>query len=342
MSAGPSEDLRAALERFLAGCVEDGVAHVVDLRRLPGGASRQTWAFDLEIRSGAVTTHLPLILRREPRGSTLESSVGQEFRLHTAAHAAGVPVPRPRWVGSDAGALGDFYVMDRVAGETLARRLLRDEEYAPARRVMTSELGEVLARIHRIDHTVAELDFLPRPAPGESPARSELDRYEQLYRGIALEPHPAFELAFRWLRERLPAGVGQGLVHGDYRIGNVIFGPEGVRAVLDWELAHVGDPMEDLGWLCVRAWRFGRDDKPVGGIGDRRELFDAYERAGGARVDPERVRFWEVFGNLKWATICIVQARRHLDGQVPSVELAALGRRTAETELELLELIDSS
>ena len=128
-------------------------------------------------------------------------------------------------------------------------------------------------------------------------------------------------------------------MHGDYRIGNVIFGPEGVRAILDWELAHVGDPAEDLGWMCVRAWRFGSDDKPAGGIGTREELFAAYEDAGGAPVDPARVRFWEVFGNLKWAIICIAQARTHLDGMVRSVELASLGRRTAETEIELLHLI---
>jgi aminoglycoside phosphotransferase (APT) family kinase protein len=338
VSPSQPDDLAAALERFLAARM-GGEPRIQDLRRLPGGASRETWAFDLECPDGGEPVRLELILRREPRGSTLESNVAQEFRLHSAAHAADVPVPRPRWFGSDPEGLGDFYVMDRVAGETLARRLLRDDEYAPARRAMTAELGAILARIHRIDPAAGDLAFLQRPGPGESPARAELDRYEQLYRAIALEPHPAFELAFRWLRERLPARVEATLVHGDYRIGNVIFGPEGVRAILDWELAHVGDPMEDLGWLCVRAWRFGRDEKPVGGIGERGELFDAYEGAGGGPVDPERVRFWEVFGNLKWATICIVQTRRHIDGQVRSVELAALGRRTAETELELLELI---
>jgi aminoglycoside phosphotransferase (APT) family kinase protein len=129
-------------------------------------------------------------------------------------------------------------------------------------------------------------------------------------------------------------------VHGDFRIGNVIFGPEGVRAVLDWELAHVGDPMEDLGWICVRSWRFGNDHLPVGGIGTRDELFRAYEAAGGGPVDPQHVHFWEVLGNLKWGIMTIMQAKTHLDGLVRSVELASLGRRTAEMELELLELID--
>jgi aminoglycoside phosphotransferase (APT) family kinase protein len=206
---------------------------------------------------------------------------------------------------------------------------------------MTSQLGEILARVHGIDCSVEGMRQLPRAADdGQSLAEAEVDRYEALFRAIAPQPHPAFELAFRWLRRHLPVSERRTVVHGDYRIGNVIFGPEGVRSILDWELAHLGDPMEDLGWLCVRSWRFGSDDKPVGGIGEREELFEAYEKAGGGSVDPTHVRFWEVFGNLKWACICIGQAKTHLDGAVFSVELASLGRRTAETELELLNLIE--
>lgn len=172
-----------------------------------------------------------------------------------------------------------------------------------------------------------------------------MQRYEQIYRAIAPEPHPAFELALRWLHARADAhererasGPPRALVHGDFRIGNVLFGPDGLRVMLDWELAHIGDPAEDMGFICVRSWRFG-GPKPVGGIGDREEFFAAYEQAGGAPVDPEWVRFWEVFGNLRWGIICISQARTYLDGHSKSVELASIGRRTAETEWELLELI---
>jgi aminoglycoside phosphotransferase (APT) family kinase protein len=129
------------------------------------------------------------------------------------------------------------------------------------------------------------------------------------------------------------------LVHGDYRIGNVIFGPEGARSILDWELAHIGDPMEDIGWLCVRSWRFG-GDKPVGGIGDRVAFYAAYEAAGGAQVDPERVRYWETFGNLRWGVTCIVQVKQYLAGASGSIELASIGRRVAETEWELLRLME--
>jgi len=205
---------------------------------------------------------------------------------------------------------------------------------------MTAQLGAVLAKIHAIPIEKHGLDaLLPTPPSDVSPALSEVDRFEQVYRVITPEPHPAFELAFRWLRERAPQTARRTLVHGDYRIGNVIFGPEGTRAILDWELAHIGDPMEDLGWICVRSWRFGNDDRPVGGVGTREQLFRAYEDASGCRVDPEHVRFWEAFGNLRWGVICISQAKTFLDGHSASVELAAIGRRIAETEWELLQLM---
>ncbi|MBV8303223.1 MAG: phosphotransferase family protein, partial [Acidimicrobiia bacterium] len=153
------------------------------------------------------------------------------------------------------------------------------------------------------------------------------------------QPHPTFELALRWLDDLRPPGTGAAVVHGDFRNGNLIVGPEGLRAVLDWELAHVGDPMEDLGWLCVRAWRFGVGDRPVGGFGARADLYAAYGRASGRAVEPDVVRWWEVLGTLKWGVMCIAQAFTHLSGTVRSVELAAIGRRVCENEWDLLELI---
>ncbi|HJQ82949.1 MAG TPA: phosphotransferase family protein [Candidatus Binatia bacterium] len=314
----------------------EGVA-VEGLRRLAGGASRELWAFDVVRPDG---TRERLVLRRDPPGHHVQSSRRDEFALLRAAADAGLPVPRVRWCEDDATVLdAPFFVMDLVAGETLARRLLRDAEYAPARSALPAQLADALARIHRIDPALPGLEFLPRPAAGESPAAAELARYDQIYRAIAPDPHPALELAFRWLAPRLPPPRPPAVVHGDYRIGNVIFGPEGLRAVLDWELAHVGDPLEDLGWLCVRSWRFG-GELPVGGLCERDELFAAYERSARAPVDRAAVRWWEVFGNLKWGIICIMQARTFLDRAVDSIELASLGRRVAEMELELLELTE--
>ena len=332
------EELRQRLEAFIARHTGGDAVRVEDLRKLPGGASREIWSFDALVGG----ERLALILRRDPGSSTMQTQRREEYRVQQAAFAAGVPVPRPYWLAEDDGELGaPSYVMARVEGETLPRRLLRDDAYAGARAVMTAQLGATLARIHAIDLTAHDLGFLAAPAPGESPALAELERYEQIFRGIAPEPHPVFELAFRWLRQRLPDAAHRTLVHGDYRVGNVMFGPEGARAILDWELSHIGDPAEDLGWLCVRAWRFGSDALPVGGVGTREELVRAYQEAGGGPVDPEALRFWEVCGNFKLALVFITQCRAWLDG-VPSLELASLGRRTAEAEQELLALMEGA
>jgi aminoglycoside phosphotransferase (APT) family kinase protein len=336
------EELSSRLTAFIARESGATAVQIADLRRMPGGASREIWRLDVTLEEKSGSRTLPLVLRRDPPGRAAESNRREEFLLLQAARAEGVPVPIVYWLGDDNETLGaPFFLMERVEGETIARRLLRDDIYAPARAAMTAELAEAVARIHRIEPQKHRLDFLPRPAAGESPAASEVDRYEQVYRLLAPQQHPVIELAFRWLRQHIPPSGRLAVVHGDYRIGNVIFGPEGLRSVLDWELTHLGDPMEDLGWLCTRAWRFGSDDKPVGGIGMREDLFRAYERASGEKVEPTHVRFWEIFGNLKWGIICMQQARTHLDGRMHSVELASLGRRTSETEWELLELIEA-
>ena len=316
----------------------DSVA-IENFRKMPGGASREIWSFECAMERGGETSRRAMVLRRDPGAHNISSSRRHEFMVIRAAFEERIPVPEVFWVSEDPAVLGSaFFIMERIDGETLARRLLRDDTYARAREVMPAQLAEILAKIHRIDPVRHKLDFLAEP--GDNAALTEVRRYQENFRVLALEPHPAFELAFRWLLERVPKMARKTLVHGDYRIGNVVFGPEGVRSILDWELAHLGDPMEDVGWMCVRAWRFGNDQKPVGGLGSREDFFQAYEKASGTAVDPEAARFWEVFGNLRWGIITIGQARTHIDGFVKSVELASIGRRTAETELELLNLIE--
>ena len=216
--------------------------------------------------------------------------------------------------------------MDRVAGEAIPRRLLRDEAYAATRQVLTGELGANLARIHALDIETPELKArLARPQAGVSPALAEIEKLSSGYRQLAVEPHPVLDLAERWLRQIAPEPPGLALVHGDYRVGNVMFDQQGLVAVLDWELAHVGDPIEDLGWLCVKAWRFGNDALEVGGVGTRDELVAAYEDAGGISVDREALRFWEACGNFKLALVFITQARAYLDGDAILAVLADNG-----------------
>ena len=307
-----------------------GEGTVDGLRRLSGGASRESWSFDL-VRPDGVRH--ALVLRRDPAATALESARSTEYALLEAAAAGGVPVPPVRVLLQPADGLGRGFVMDRIEGETIPRRILRDDEYAKARPLLASQCGEIAARIHSVDTTtIPELDLLDVDTQLDQ-QRTWLDTFD--------EPHPAFELAFRWLADNRPAqDATPHLVHGDFRNGNLIIGPEGVRSVLDWELAHLGDPIEDLGWLCVKSWRFGVSEHVVGGFGELDDLLDAYARAGGARPDLATLRFWIVLGTLKWGVICMAQAFSHLGGMVRSVELATLGRRVAETEWDLLDLLD--
>ena len=310
------EELSGALAGLLGGPVEG-------LRRLSGGASRETWSFEL----GGGEGPRPLILRRDPPGAA-KGGMGLEARLIEAAGRAGVPVPGIVTASDDPAVLGSsFVVMERIEGETIPRKILRDDEYGPARKVLAGQCGTVLARLHAVD---------PEPFP-ELVETDQLGEWRTTLDNLG-EPHPAFELAFKWLAANRPPPTRRTIVHGDFRNGNMIVGPEGMRAVLDWELAHLGDPMEDLGWLCVRAWRFGVD-KPVGGFGSYDELVDAYEEAAGMKVDRDGLKWWETLGTLKWGIMCILQATAHTSGAIRSVELAAIGRRVCENEWDLMEML---
>ncbi|GII03442.1 phosphotransferase family protein [Planobispora takensis] len=347
----------AGREAVVAGALGEGAAVTASVR-LPGGASRETWAIDALDAAGAAHE---LILRLDSPGASPGAGIGLagEAALMRAAAASGVPVPAVL-------AAGEAHIlMTRVAGETIPRKILRDEAFAATRPRLAAQCGEILAAIHRMP-----LSALPQPPaplspplppaappaalppPPASPVQAPASRaaagphavpddplatWRDLL-DLTGQPHPVFELALRRLADSRPPGGRTTVVHGDFRNGNLIVGPDGVRAVLDWELAHAGDPVEDLGWLCVKSWRFG-SPLPVGGFGGYDELLDAYEKAGGHRVDPGALRWWETFGVLKWGIICVMQAMRHLDGGARSVELAAIGRRVCETEWDLLRLL---
>lgn len=291
-----------------------GASHVTSLTRLSGGASRETYRFLADGR--------PLILQRQRGGDVRDMAA--EVAVVRAAGRAGMRVAEVLASGDSESVVGSaFMVLTAVEGETIARKILRNDEFGSARRVLAGDLGEALAQLHAID---------PSAAP-QLVATDQLAYYREALDTLG-EPHPAFELAFQWLGAHRPATTRQVIVHGDFRLGNVMVGPDGLRAVLDWELAHLGDPMEDLGWLCVKAWRFG-SSLPVAGVGPYEQLFEAYERAGGGAVDPDAVRWWEVLGTLKWGIMCILQASVHLSGQARSHELAAIGRRVCENEHDL-------
>jgi aminoglycoside phosphotransferase (APT) family kinase protein len=316
-----SNALGAALEPQL------GTLRIEGLARLTGGASRETWSFDAVTADG--TTH-ELVLRRDPPSRpAAPGAMGLEARAVRASAAEGVVVPEILLDTDGAELWGSAgMVMHRIPGETLARRILRDDRFAAARARLAAQCGQQLAALHRVDpDAVGGLD---EPDPVDL-LRRIIDDFG--------EPVPTFELALRWLDANRPAATGRTLVHGDFRLGNLMIDEDGLRAVLDWELVHTGDPVEDLGWLCVRAWRFGAAP-PVGGFGTREELLAAYHDAGGAAVPLEVLRWWEVCNTLRWGAICLTQTSVHLRGDLRSVELAAIGRRVCETEWDLLLLID--
>ena len=301
---------------LLAEELETGLGQPIEkLHLIPGGASHETWSFDAMEPGGG---HRPLILRRRVRPPVVPPV--DEAGLLRAAAAAGVPVP--------AVVLEEPYlVVERVAGDGNPRRLLRDDTWAAVRPRLAAQCGDALARIHQIPLTA--VDGLPEPDPVGA-WRDMLD--------ASGHPHPAFELALRWLEDHRPPPAGRVVAHGDFRNGNLIVGPEGVAAVIDWELAHIGDPLSDLAWLCLKAWRYGAD-APVGGFGPLEDLVVAYQKAGGIEVDREALRWWEVQSTLRWGVICIALLESHLSGELPSMEQAAFGRRACETEWDLLELI---
>ncbi|GAA2402845.1 phosphotransferase family protein [Actinomadura vinacea] len=320
------------LERLagpLAGVLAERYGPGVEVRglgRAGGGASRVTCGFEAVTAAGRAH---PLILRLDGAPGALAAvPLTREAGLMRAAAAAGVPSPEVIAADGPDGPLGiPFVVMERIEGESIPRRVLRDPALAAARAELAARCGEILAAVHRIPvDAVAGLDRADR-----------LRSCQEVLDAIG-EPHPALEFALRRLERGRPPERPPAVVHGDFRNGNLIVGPDGVRAVLDWELAHLGDPMEDLGWLCAKAWRFG-SDLPVGGFGTYEQLIEAYERAGGATVDRDELHWWEMFGVARWGVICAMQARRHLSGGERSVELAVLGRRVAENEWDLLQML---
>lgn len=296
-----------------------GASEITGLTRLSGGASRDTWQFAADGRA--------MILQRQRDGDQRDMSI--EIAAVRAAATAGVPAATIVTASTDRAVLGASYmILTRVDGETTPRRILRDERFASARQVLPTQLAEALVRIHSIE-------------PASIPNIAYTDQVAHYLEALDTlgQPHPAFELAVRWLDANRPPMVDDVVVHGDFRLGNVIVDETGLQAVLDWELVHLGDPMEDLGWMCVKSWRFG-SSMPAAGVGEYEDLFAAYEAAGGGPVDADIVRWWEVLGTTKWGIMCIMQANAHLSGVTRSHELAAIGRRVCENEHDVFVALE--
>jgi len=329
---GSNEQIATALDSW-AKAKFGTAASVTGLKRLSGGASQETWAFGV---TGAGPDR-QLILRRAPGGVAHASAseaigLGMEAVLLNRAAEAGVPVPPVLGVSEAGTDLGVAFIMDRIEGETIGRKILRDEEFSGARKMLAAQCGQALAGIHSIP-----TDSLPELPVSDG--ISQLAKYEAIYRAMDL-PRPVFELAIAWLKAHAPEPAPMVLVHGDFRLGNLMISPEGLASVLDWELAHIGDPREDIAWVCINSWRFGHADKRVGGFGDLPDLLEAYTAAGGGKFAPRDIDWWEMLGSLKWGIMCMTMYESYRSGMAPTVERAAIGRRVSETEIDLVYLLE--
>lgn len=307
-------------------------AQVEGLQRLSGGASMETWAFALTGPSGREE----LILRRRSApmdpGEGRSVSLAMEAALITAAHGVGAPVAPLVHLAQPEDGLGEAHITRRVSGETLGRKIVSDPKFEAVRPKLARQCGEILAQIHSAPPPpgLKTVDFL-----------EELARYEEVYRRSGAE-RPILELAFQHLKKHAPPPRPPVLLHGDFRNGNLMIDPDkGVVAVLDWELSHCGDPAEDLSWICVNSWRFGRADKPVGGFGEYQELLDGYAAAGGGEIPLARVRYWQALGSLKWGVMCLMMYASYAAGAESSVERPMIGRRVSETEIDLVILLEN-
>ncbi|MHA4853416.1 phosphotransferase family protein [Rhodococcus sp. MSC1_016] len=324
MTDAPATTLADGIGSVLTAAYGTGTT-VGEPRQLTGGASRQVWLVDAESPDGHP---LPVVLRRDPPGHGDAARMRAEVACLRATASAGVPVPTVLASGDTApGIDAPYLLMNKVEGESFPRTLQRDPAFAEVRGHLAENLGYVLGLIHR-----TPLDSL-----GMLDATDPVDAIEVIYRRLN-DPRPAVEAGLRWLRDHRPTDRPHALVHGDFRIGNLLVDGTGIRGVLDWELAHLGNPVEDLGWLCVRAWRFGAP-APVAGIGTREQLLDGYGKATGTRPSVAELHWWEAFGTLRWLVLSRFQAERHLGGAEPSLELAAIGRRVCESEYDLLDVL---
>jgi len=330
---GTAPDLGTGLARFLADAFDRPVT-VSNVAQSSAGARRANVLFD--VHDGDRLLHLVATVL--PTTEIELNPIDAEAAVRTVAERHGVPVPRIHAVCNDPSYVGGpFFVSERVDGESVPRRVLRLVHEHGIGDLVARQLGEALGRLHAIDPALAPAELAGDG--GGNPAEIALAEADA---GVAqlLPNRPVFALGLRWLERRLPpAPERHTIVHTDARNGNLIVGPDGLRAVLDWEGARCsGDPMQDMAWPSLRMWRFRNDDREIGGFAGRDPFVAGYEAAGG-HFDEERFEWWKALGTLRWGLGLASQADAHLDGRFSSVVMAASGRRVPELEWDLLMLL---
>ena len=340
MAENAAEDKKAFNRKLEAVLVEHLPAcrSLLSVERLSGGASQETYRLVVKDDTGEAGERV-LAIRRAAGGVLHNKSelgypgLSTEALLMQSAAAAGVPEPEIHHVLTPGDGLGDGFIMAWLQGETLGARIVRSDQFEAVRPTLAYECGKFMARIHNIDLQATGLAEHLSSIPPREFVQQTWDRYQRFD-----TPQPMIDYSARWLLDHLPANHETRLVHSDFRNGNFMLSASGIVGVLDWELAHIGDPMRDLGWICTNSWRFGGSG-PVGGFGEYGDLFRGYEEESGTAVDPIHVRFWEVFGSFWWAVGCLGMGQQYRSGPDRTVERPAIGRRSSECQVDCVNLL---
>ena len=324
------DDFEAKLAAF---CTESFGADgkLGQLRRLSGGASMESWGFSYGEEQ--------FVLRRLPDGLSADDDGLRGVPLATQAdiidlaRIEGVTAPEVRGRLRPDHGLGEGFIMAKAEGETLPQKILGNPDFAKAEKNLTGQCARELAAIHRIP--VQSL-----PASLEYFSSAELiqlqkDKYDEIGGQI-----PIYEYAFHWLDQNAPDPSDKKLVHGDFRMGNLMIDHQGLTAVLDWELIRLGDPVQDLAYLCTPSWRFGHYDKLAGGFDSAESFLQAYAAASGTNVDRDRFRFWLIYSTLWWGVACMVMGQIWRSHGDRSLERTVIGRRVSEVEIDLALLLE--
>ena len=336
-----AETARERVARFIGRAAGAARVEVLRWERLSGGAIQENIALDARLEGGALAGEHHWVVRTDaPSAVSVSHTRPQEFALLAAAHAAGVKVPRPLWLCDEAGSPA-FFVMERVPGVAAGHRLVKDDALVPDRAALARDLGENLARVHTIAPPRADLAFLG-DAPAD-PARERVAVYRAHLDALgAAGVNPVLEWGLRWCERHAPPPRPAVLLHRDYRTGNYLVHAGRLAAVLDWEFAGWGDPLEDIGWMFARCWRFGRGDRVAGGVGGAPDFLAGYARVSGRTIDAEATRYWQVMAHVRWAVIALQQAERHRSGAESSLELALTAHIVPELEWEILDLTEAA
>jgi aminoglycoside phosphotransferase (APT) family kinase protein len=337
-------EIRPVLENHLSSLWNTGVK-IQEIFHLSGGACQDNYSIKLLLSDKGNATEKEVVLRTDKGGSLLSSlSKKDEFRVAELAFQAGVKTPQPIFLEENLSIIGaPFFLMEKISGRATGRYIVKDPELNSYRKNgMVNDLAVNLARLHTVTPNKVADEGLKSKLKITSPNQYVTDCVNELRVSLdeLPEAHPAIEISLNWLEQNEPQIDSIVLVHGDFRTGNFMITKDGLQGILDYEFAHWGDRHEDIAWLCMRDWRFGKLNKEVGGFGDRSDFYKSYSAVANLEIEPKKVLYWEIMGNIRWAIGSAQQAERHLSGKDKGIELVAIGRRTAEMEWEAMRLIE--